>query len=295
MPEDKTTEQRTGLRRKIFQIAHLGALPQVMVELLEIFADSNADLAVVEEIIQSDLALASKVLGLANSAYYGAAMEVTTIGRAVVTIGLNELQILTLGTGLAEVFDFWQLPLGFDGEALWTHCMAVSWLSRELALRAGHHRPEEVMFAGFVHDLGKLVLATQLPDELAQIMDRVRAGVPYHQAEQELGLEHEVIGFWLAKRWGLPEVHVSAIRNHHRPAHGGPQAVSTGLVSLANELAKSLGFDQYGESSSEVMEAALATTGLARTVYDETRDLAEEQIPAKIENWTRLLSPRGGI
>ena len=289
MPGQKITEQQIELRRKIFQIARLGALPQVMMELLEVLADDEADLLRVEEIMQSDLALAAKVLSLANSAYYGVHMEITTISRAVVTIGFNELQLLALGTGLAEIFDLRGLLHGFDGEALWTHCMSVSWLSRELAGRAGHSRPEEVMFAGFVHDLGKLVLATQLPDELGVLMERIGAGVPYRQAEKELGLEHELIGYWLAKRWGLPEVHIAAIRNHHRPGHGGPHAVTTGLVSLANEIVKSVGYDLDLESCPEAVDEALAATGLTRGVFDEMSHRAAELIPPMVGTWNRLL------
>jgi putative nucleotidyltransferase with HDIG domain len=258
-------------------------------------ADDEADLSHVDEIIHSDLALASKVLGLANSAYYGAPREITSISRALVTIGLNELQLLALGTGLAEVFDLRGLPRGFDGEALWTHCMSVSWLSRELAERAGYNRPEEVMFAGFVHDLGKLVLATQLPDELGAVLDLVGTGVPYHQAERELGLEHEVIGYWLAKRWGLPEIHISAIRNHHRPGCGGPHAVSTGLVSLANEIVKMVGYDLYGDGSPEVLADALAASGLSQRIYDEMVEAARARIPSMVETWNRLLVCGGAI
>ena len=43
-------------------------------------------------------------------------------------------------------------------------------------------------------------------------------------------------------RWGLPDIHVSVIRDHHAPQPADPNYRVVAVVSLADRIAKSLGF-----------------------------------------------------
>ncbi|MEW5724169.1 MAG: HDOD domain-containing protein, partial [Thermodesulfobacteriota bacterium] len=244
----------------------------------------------IEKLIEGDPALASKVLSLANSAYYGLPQRVTTISRAVVIMGFQELQILAVGAGLAEVFELDRSPAGLDGEALWVHCLSVSWLARELAAVSGYPLPAEIMVAGLLHDLGKLVLATHMLDELARLLDLCREGRPYFQAEEQLGLRHTIIGFWLARRWGLPGLHEAVIRDHHLPLDTGPYYLATCLVHLADRLVKDLGFGLVHEARPADLSPVLRATGLSREQIEAAGRNAEEYIPSVLGAWRAILS-----
>jgi putative nucleotidyltransferase with HDIG domain len=246
-----------------------------------------------EKLIESDPALASKVLRLANSVYYGLAQKITTIRRAIVIIGFQELELLAVGAGLAEIFDFDRIPAGFDGQGLWTHCLTVSWVARELAEAAHYPVPSEVMVAGLLHDLGKLVLATQLVEEFTMILGEVKKGRPYYQAEEELEIPHTTIGYWLANRWGLPEVHLSAIRHHHAPKPNDPFYISTGLIALSDHLVKKLGFGLIQEARPLHAAQILEATRLTRDHLGIVAKKAEERIPAMLDAWQRGMSGEG--
>lgn len=73
------------------------------------------------------------------------------------------------------------------------------------------------MIAALLHDLGKLVLVTQLTGEFAAVLEGMAEGLLYYRAEERVDLPHTLVGYWLAKRWGLPEVHCETIRCHHPP------------------------------------------------------------------------------
>jgi len=269
-------------------------MPQVVWQLIDALSDDRTDALKLERIIEGDMALASKVLSLANSAYYGMPQKITTISRAVVVIGYQELEFLALGAGLAQLFDLSQVPLGFDGEGLWLHSLAVSWASRELAEASGYPIPGEVMVAGLLHDLGKLVLATHLADELTRILDLVRKGSPYYKAEAETGLKHSIIGYWLAKRWSLPEIHSATIRYHHAPQTTDPYLRSTCLVSLGDILVKSLGLGLVHEAPPLKEDQLLRAAGLKTRHLDETRQSAQKKLPAMFETWRQMLA-KGGL
>jgi putative nucleotidyltransferase with HDIG domain len=289
--QDLSTEPvMDQVRQRIFRIKRLAGMPHVVWRLMDALSDEDVGIRELSHIIESDQALTSKVLSLANSAYYGFSQQITTVERAAVLIGFQELQMLALGAGLSDVFDVSKVPPGFDGEGLWLHCFAVSWLARELALVSDYPAPGEAMIAGLLHDLGKLVLATHVKDEFSKIIELESQGVPYSEAEKRLKLSHTQVGYWLAKRWDLPELYLEAIRYHHAPSPQLPYYHTTYLVYLANRVAKNLG---YGLVQSSQDHASVAYTNAIDLPERKLRSVikkAQGEIPPNLERmkgWLR--------
>lgn len=278
------------LRRRVFEVERLAATPQVVFELVRVLGDEEASAAKLERVVESDQALSSKVLSLANSAYYGFANKVTTIQRAVVALGFQELRLLALGIGLADVFDPKRFPAGLDGQEMWTHCLAVSWMAKGLAEAASQPAPGEIMLAGLLHDLGKLVLAVYMTEEFDSILRLTGEGAPYFRAEKELGLEHATIGHWLAKKWDLPDLQAAAIRDHHSLRRSDPYFTSTCLVCLADDLTKRLGFGLVHEAEPVDLSAALEETRLTPGRIKVVVKEAKNQIPPLLETWWQMLT-----
>jgi HD-like signal output (HDOD) protein len=273
----------------VFQIDRLAAMPQVAWQLMEALGDDKADVVRLERIIESDPALASKVLSLANSAYYGLMQKATTIRRAVVVVGFRELQFLAMGAGLAEVFDLRKVPPGLDANGLWLHCLTVSWLGRELTEAAGLPASGEVMISGLLHDLGLLVMATHLPEVLGRIIKLLQEGVPFFEAEERVGVNHCTVGYWLAQRWGLPEVHQAAIRDHHSPKPEDPHFTSTCIIALADELAKKLDFGLVYKARPMNQPIPLESIRLKLRDLRAVARRAQDLVPSMLENWRHML------
>jgi len=287
LEEQSRTSQ---LRRRVFEIERLAATPQVVFELVRVLGDEGASAANLERVVESDQALSSKVLNIANSAYYGFANKVTTIQRAVVALGFQELRLLALGIGLADVFDQKKFPAGLDGQEMWAHCLAVSWMAKGLAEAASQPAPGEIMLAGLLHDMGKLVLAVYMTEEFDSILRLTGEGEPYFRAEKELGLKHATIGHWLAKKWGLPGLQAAAIRDHHSPRTNDPYYISTRLVSLADDLAKRSGFGLVHEAEPVDLAAVLEETRLTPDRVNTVVKEAKNQIPPLLETWQQVLT-----
>jgi HD-like signal output (HDOD) protein len=278
------------VRQRIFRIKRLAGMPDVVWRVMDALSDEDVGIRELSHIIESDQALTSKVLSLANSAYYGFSQQITTVERAAVLIGFQELQMLALGAGLSDVFDVSKVPAGFDGEGLWLHCFAVSWLARELALVSDYPAPGEAMIAGLLHDLGKLVLATHVGDEFSKILALESQGVPYPEAEARLKIYHTHVGYWLAKRWELPELFLEAIRYHHAPSPQLPYFHTTYLVYLANRVAKSLGYGLVQSSQDHVTVAYSDAIDLPEQKLRSVIKKAQGEIPPNLEKmrgWLR--------
>lgn len=268
-------------------------MPLVVNRLIEALGNDRTTPTALEQIIESDQALAGKLLSLANSAYYGFSQKITTIQRAITVIGFQELQLLAFGAGLAGIFDMKKAPPGFDGEGLWIHCMVVSWGARELAKASRYPSAGEIMIAGLLHDLGKLVLSTHLAQYYVHVLEKVEEGIPYYEAEEQLGLSHTMVGNWLARKWSIPDVHIAAIRDHHSPRPSDPHFTATCLVLLADRLAKTLGFGLAQQARPIDVSSAMQATDLTLDRIRSVAFKAKEQIPPMLSIWQQMSMRRG--
>lgn len=272
-------------RQGIFRIDRLPAMPQVVMRLINELGSDRADADRLERILESDMALASKVLKLANSAFYGFAQKVTTVGRAVVAVGFTELRLLVTGMGLASVLELKGDPPKWSSLDFWFHSLAVSWISQELAQESGYPEPGEVMMAGLLHDLGKLILVTHLPEDYLRLMEEVDQGKTYRQAEQELVLAHDRLGYWLARKWNLPEIHAETIRDHHQPIPGAEFFRATCLIVLADSLAKVMGLGLAQRAATSSLDQALEGAWLDKERLQKVADKAASELPAILDVW----------
>lgn len=272
------------LQRLAAQVQALPPLPQAMAEVMLALGNQSLSAQRSIALIESDPALAARTLRLANSAFYGMAGRVGSIGDAVRLLGLRTVASVLSAAALHGLLKQPACP-GFDFEAYWHHAIATALTARALAPLAGVD-PDQAFLAGLMHDVGQLVLAAQLPaDTQATIEHARRAGQRMHEAELALlGVSHAQVGAWVARHWHFPAAIVSAIECHHDP-HEPIDGQAPGLlavVQLANVLAGEVMAARPAEvpSSMQALLRALALdapdqlAALVQSLARSTRDMA---------------------
>ncbi len=215
------------------RVEEIPALPQYAHKVLKLTEDPSTTVTELSEAISRDHALAAKVLRMANSAYYGYARRIYTIGDAVIILGFGTVRNLVMAASIYHVMDR-ELP-GYvlaRGE-LWKQSIVCALMARKLARRCSYDNPEKAFVAGLMHDIGKIILNTYLSEAFAVILDKVnKEKVPFMTAEEEvLGFNHAVVGGKVAEKWNLPEELVEAISLHHNP---GGARISPALTAIAH-------------------------------------------------------------
>ena len=225
------------LESLLSQITEVPTLPTSVLRVMQMIEDpfcSSSDLA---KVIQADPAMASKVLKLANSSYYGFRQKISNIPQGVTLLGFATLKNTLMA---AAVFDMFRISAtGFDLPALWQHSVTAATAARLVAKRARYPHAEKAFTAALLHDFGKIIMARFIPQGMAEIVEVVYADqVTMYEAEKSvLGLAHPALGAWVLSRWGLPSPIVEAVEHHHCPARAQTSYDLAGIVSLANLLA----------------------------------------------------------
>ena len=277
---------------RIKDIGRLSTLPQVTWELMRLLSDEDTTPDDLQQVVEQDPALSAKVISLGNSAYYGLRTPATTISRAIVIIGFKELEFLALGLGLADTFDLRKVPFGYDGEALWLHSLSVSWTAREVAAAARLVDPGEAMLAGLLHNLGQIMLVTHFTVQFQRIMDYVTQGHGFREAETDLGLWHEAIGYLLAKNWSMPEYLRDVILFHHRPELAIENHDIVSIINLAIQLVSMTDFGlSYEESAQDGPTYVDILPEMSKENKDRILEKIKNTLPLMAPTWLQMMGP----
>lgn len=231
----RTNEAEALLAR----IRDLPVLPQALADLMKAMQREDVAIDQLAATISHDQALTAKTLRLANSSFYGMPRRITSIRDAIGVLGLRNLGMALTAAGVSGCFALPQCR-GFDLVAHWRHAVACALCARHAARVIGLD-DTAAFTAGLLHDIGRLALASGLPETLAPVYEHRRLlDCQMDEAERALlGTDHADIGATIAMRWHFGSDVVEAIRHHHAPP-GSTSATLTDVVHAANAIVHAL-------------------------------------------------------
>ena len=247
------------------------------VELKELLAHVDATTEQVAAVLERDIAMAAKVLQLANSAYFGRRQPVSSLHDAVTLLGHDTLRALALAV---EAFQRFHIPAPipcFSREAVQHRSLQVARLAHKLS--DGDPAADDSFAAGLLLDVGLLVLAAHEPEYLGDVLlTAEREGRTVHEIELERnGITHAEIGAHLLALWGLPHTIVEAVAHHHSPLRSPvPAFDAIAMVHIADALVADM---ERG--------AATGPTGLSRIDLEYLEHLG---VTGRIAEWQQLAS-----
>ena len=263
-----------SLRSAAASATRLPCVPRLYAEIDALLTDPGTSLPDIAAVVAQDVAMAGKVLQLANSSFFGAGGRISRVDRAVSALGVNPLKALVLSAGALESFHPTRLLEGFSLDALQRHGSLSAQLTVAM-LDAGKAR-DDAFAAALLHDIGLLVLLTEEPQHLADCLAlAVRDRRRLVDVERELrGTTHAEIGAHLLELWGLPHTIVEAVAFHHRPADvHDPVLDATAVVAIADQLVDGLDDDRApGPFSVEPLDPGyIESLGIADRLVDWRR------------------------
>ncbi|MCC6158413.1 MAG: HDOD domain-containing protein [Deltaproteobacteria bacterium] len=208
-------------------------LPHVALRVMRLTGDASVSMQDMAKVILTDQGISSRILQIANSPVYGAAVEIQTISQALVRLGQNEVKNLMLAISMHSRI-FKSAVYKKLAQQLWEHSIAVAFAARVVANALRLPR-EEAFLAGLMHDVGKMVLLTIM--ESAQKL--VAPGfMPSDRTVHAILAQYGAdVGEMVAKSWDMPHHMADAIARMPHLHEMREAAPETAAVALANDIA----------------------------------------------------------
>lgn len=222
-------------------IGDLPPMPQVAQKARQVISNPDSSFKDLAKVIETDQAIATKVLRMANSAYYGSVGTVSSVQQASVVLGtktLIELLNLACASGpLSKTLKGYELESG----DLWKHSLAVAAGSRIIAKKRSE-LAEDAFSAGLIHDVGKLILDPYILEMKETFENAVQKGKEsFFIAEKNVfGFDHGEIASEVCDKWQIPQHLSQAIRHHHNPSNSNGNILAH-IIHIADVTAMMTG------------------------------------------------------
>lgn len=243
-----------SIKKIVSQIESLPSLPTIYTEIMTEMQSDDPSIKNVGAIIGRDVSMTAKILQVVNSVFFGLPQKINNPGQAVMLLGMEAIKSLVLS---AKIFsEFSQKKYSwFDIDAIFNHSIAVSTHAKTIVKFERMHQDlvNYSLMAGLLHDLGKLILATNFKDAYRQVLSEL------HHSDHQLwelefatfGTSHAEIGAYLMGLWNLENPIIEAIAFHHCPSKSASSKLGLlGAVHIADAL-------DHEKDSPEDQEAAL--------------------------------------
>jgi len=263
--------------------------PEVLKKLfVQTGGGSMASLEDVGETLGKDQGLTTRILSLANSAYYGLQAEVQSVPCAAAVLGMAEIRNIVLSLGVNGLTAGYEMPDDFDLCGYWNHQFLVAMVARELSRMVDVGSPDNLFTVGLLHDIGKLITALKRPEDWQAIHDLAEAEeMTDADAEEEYwGLDHAVVGSLVLRSWDLPAALVEPVNWHHSPALAPEHSNESNLVCLADSVIHAVE-EPDGRYADKVGELCLDVEVDMDDIMETAGELFESD---DIEQFVKLLS-----
>jgi HD-like signal output (HDOD) protein len=210
-----------GMKKLLTQCHKLPAVPELYSQITAELSSPHGSIDVVAHFIAKDPIITAKVLQVVNSAIFALDHEVSDPAEAVMFLGLGRVHSLVLLAGAFTQFENVACP-GFSPDRIWNHSLQVATLAQIIALEETNKSKiaEAAFTSGLMHDMGKLILAANVP-VMCAVIDQLHQGKKLTQRESELqvlGTTHAELAACLLGTWGLPLPVLEAVAWHHCPS-----------------------------------------------------------------------------
>jgi two-component system cell cycle response regulator len=172
-------------------------------------------------LVQSDPAIAGRLLKFANAAAFGRTRPIVSLQRAIVALGSFKVRDLVIGLSVMHSHKTGQCS-EFDYGSFWAHSLATGIACQELA-RFAQISSEDIFTIGLLSRVGELAMASLYPDEYAGVLIAVKEmQLDLATLERErFDMDHRQLGATMLAEWGLPDMLIQAAYHQEQPDVAG--------------------------------------------------------------------------
>lgn len=258
----------------------LPPMPQVIARATQVLSDENAGFREIAQVLESDQAMAARVLRLANSAYYGVTVPVNSVQQASALLGFKTLFEMIVVVSSSKMMGRQLAGYGIEARETWKHSLFTALAARAIAEEKYPDMADDAFMSGLLHDAGMLLMDPHITKEKKRFEKHLENGETIEQAEDAIfGFNHAQLASEYLKKWMLPASQTHAIEFHHRPSESEGDVLS-GILHAADAMANVQGLEKNFTPEQD----CLAETGFSYQELKDRGSATEMEVESLIES-----------
>lgn len=259
-PQSSGNDDVTGrdrIRREVLNIIdrfkrgdiELPIMPDVVHEVQELISKPESTVNDLSHTIEKDAVISARLIAIANSPNYRGSGKVQTVSQAIGRLGFKEAQNVTMAVANQMFYKTKNKKLLSTMEKMRLYSLASAYGASQIAARLELSDTDKYFLMGLIHDIGNVLLLWMLGG-IALEDDSL--------SMDELILEtdklHQSFGAVLLERWKFPEDIINVVRMHEGPSFDTSTPKEVLIVSLAGNMAFTVGYGFYEREPLELSE-----------------------------------------
>lgn len=212
----------------INNINDLPTVPQLYLDIKRLIQE-EADVDAIAKKIEEDPPITSRILRVANSAFYGA--KTGSISQSIMYIGLINVKNIVLSNGVFDAAKSHSSSV----KILWEHATITNKITNLIYQEFMKKKiPNIFASAGLLHDIGKVIMFTHFGDTYdAVLKEALDTNRPIVELEREhYNVTHQELGGYLLNWWEIPLPIVETALYHHKPLDA--KVINKELVAIVH-------------------------------------------------------------
>lgn len=233
---------RKEVFKKLDEEFFLPSPSKTVMEIVRLCNSEESSLSELAELIQTDPGLSVEIIKYANSAYMATGIQVASVQKATVKLGMHTVVVLALGLSLlaSNKSGFCK---GFDYPLFWQTSLAEALAAREIARLNKGFAPDDLFICGLLSHMGSFSLAAIFPELYSDVLENSSQGDMLKTLEYEnFGIDSAELTTELFLHWGLPVQYALATGFHEELNHAelgsGNLLRTSAIINIAHHIAK---------------------------------------------------------
>ena len=202
----------------ILECVNLPTLPGIALKIIEAYQKPEPDIQEIGDLLTTDPPLTAKILKIVNSCFYGLPTKIASVHHAIKLLGGKAIKNLALSFTLIQTLQSNQYE-SIDYKRFWKKSLVGATATKLLSEKLEPDHADDAFILGLLQDIGVLMLGYCVPRQYALVLNEVgkTSNIDPQAESQVIGINHQDIGEYLTKSWGLPNTFYLPIGYHHTP------------------------------------------------------------------------------
>ena len=283
-----------NIAERLRYCTNLPSIPGIAVRIIDLANQPDSSMIQICDCVSLDPALSAKFLRVARSPLYLTRRTATNVRQAISMLGTHASIMIALSFSLVSSMQEQSGSAHIDRNHFWRRAMLSALACRALGELQGLKKLDDLFLAGMLQDIGVLVFDSMMPDEYHQVNRSAVSHEELLQAERaKFGSGHDEVGYWLLKRWKLPEyVALSCLASHSLSMEKEAMSKMSACIAVSGSIADHF-LDTTNEAATvQAYQKALDYLDMDSEALTNVLDMVAARLPETEELFDiKILAP----